>query len=212
MQTPQALRPVRDLLPEAVQRFLDAGGWVVVGAGLALIGLLLLLWVARQLLAGRRRRGPPQPDLTEVLADYPPPPALWGTKRLTIHGLPVRIRLIVAAPLGTEGGSVQAEGIDAMLDLIVPGISDAIRADRPRVRIWPTQLSWPGFTAAFRRHAVRPDPESPLSRWVLLMGRALINQRLVALGFAFLADQENSLHYVTLNQPHQWMEVLRMRK
>jgi hypothetical protein len=210
MEAPSFLKPLIESLPPDWQPFVNAGGWLI---PCALVGFIILLFVwskVRGLFRGRRpaaRRS----DLTEELGSYLPPPALWGTRRLTVHGMPVRIRLIVAAPLGHEGGYVHEGQIEQLLDMIVPGMGSFVRADQPCIRVWATQLSYEGFTASFRRHAVRPDGDRQISRWVMLMGKALINRRPVALGFALLADQENTLNRVILDQPHEWMQAVRVQ-
>lgn len=209
---PDALKPWIESAPPEVQPFLNQGGWMLVLAVGAVLILLLVASVVGWLFGRRRRRIVELPDLTEDLASYPPPPALWGDRRLTVYDLPVRVRLVVLAPLGTESVQVREEDVGQVLDLVVPGLSAMLKTDKPRVRIWPTQLSQQGFVAAFRRHAQRPDPENPLSRWVLVMGKALIGRRPVALGFALLADRDNTLNRVVVEQPHQWMEVLRLKR
>jgi hypothetical protein len=199
-------------LPAETQPFLNAGGWAPVTAVLGLVSLALLVTLVRGLLRRRRRALPrPELDLTEDLSTYPPPPALWGKQRLTLHGLAVRTRLIVIAPLGTEAGEVAPDQVEQLLDQVVPGISQVLRGDKPRIRIWPTQLSYAGFQAAFRRHTQRPEAEHQVSRWVLLIGKAFIARRPIALGFAFLANQDNTLGHVILDHPHQWMEALRLQ-
>jgi hypothetical protein len=128
-----------------------------------------------------------------------------------VHGLPVRLRLIVAAPLGYEAGDILLDEVEALLNYLVPGLSQMLEADRPRIRTWPTQFSSQGFVAAFLRHTLTPDPERQLSRWVLVIGKALMEHRPVAVGLVLLADQENLLGRITLEHPHQWLEALRIR-
>jgi hypothetical protein len=211
MPPPDALKPLIDLTPPEVQNFLNAGGWLIGVALLILLALVIMASVVRSLFGRRRKPVHAEADLTENLATYPPPPALWGGKRLTVYDLPVRVRLVVAAPLGTEAGAIALEHIEPLLDQVVPGLSTFIKSDKPRLRAWPTQLSYLGFGAAFRRHTLRPDPDSQVSRWVLVMGKALIGQRPIAIGLACLADRDNTLNRVVIEQPHQWMEVVRIR-
>jgi hypothetical protein len=211
MNPPSVLEPLIEPLPPEVQAFLRAGGWLIGAGVLALLVVLVLLGLVRRLF---RRRGPTplaESGLLEDLATYPNPPALWGQRRLTLHGLPVRVRLVVAAPLGYEAGEVRPDQIEGVLDQVMPGLGQIIKSDKPRVRVWPTQLSYQGFIAAFRRNTQLPGGGGPVSRWVLLMGKGLIDRRPVALGLAFLADQDNTLARVTLEHPHQWMEVLRFK-
>lgn len=211
MPPPDALKPWIEAAPPEIQPFLNGGGWLLVVAIVAIVGLLIVFGLLGALFGRRRKRIAEIPDLTEDLGNYPPPPALWGDRRLTVYELPVRLRLVVAAPLGTESVLLREEDVGQLLDVVVPGLSVLLKTDKPRVRIWPTQLSQQGFVAAFRRHARRPDPENSVSRWVLVMGKALVGRRPVALGFALLADRDNTLNRVIVEQPHQWMEVLRLR-
>jgi hypothetical protein len=209
MQSPDFLKPLIDLLPPDARPFFTNGGWLIPFAVIGFI-FLLIAWSLLKRLFAKRRAVSTEMDLTEDLGAYPIPPALWGTRRLTLHGLPVRIRLVVAAPLGHEGRYVHADQMERLLDQIVPGLSHFLNADKPRVVVWPTQLSAQGFAAAFRRNAQRPDPDKPLSRWVLVMGRGLVDRRPLVFGFAMLADKDNTLGRVELQHPHQWMEVLRL--
>ncbi len=175
--------------------------------GIVLLALLLVL--LRRLF--RRTRTPISgPDLTEDLAQYPPPPAQTAGRTLTLYNMPVRLRLIVVAPLGYEASQIEAD-VPTLLDRILPGLGRFVYADMPRVRVWPTQLSHQGFHAAFRRWAVIPDEPHEPSRWVLAMGRILVERRPIGIGMALLANQENTLGRVVLEQPQQWMDGLRIR-
>src|SRR5262245_48815305 len=42
----------------------------------------------------------PEDPLKERLAEYPPPPGKPGSRQLIIEGVPLRLRLVVVAPLG----------------------------------------------------------------------------------------------------------------
>lgn len=188
------------LAGEHGQTLLLAGG---VGLGLLLLAVLLVLL--------RRRPAPvAEPALTEALAELPPPPPLAeGEEPLRCHGLPVRIRLIVAAPLGTDAGGLAIEDVVPLLEAAMPGLGALAHRDQPKVRLWPTQLSTQGFTASFRRHAQLPDPEATVKPWIQLCGRVLRHRRPFALGLALLADRDHTLGPLVLEKPHQWMEVLR---
>ncbi len=211
MDPPDFLKPLIDLLPPDAQGFMNAGGWLVIVLLVALVALAILWGFLRRLFRPRRRTAVTEPNLTEDLSTYPPPPPLWGEQRLTIYGLPVRLRLVVAAPLGYEAGQVRGEDIEAILGQVVPGLGQVVRGDKPRIYIWPTQLSYQGFAAAFRRNTLLPDPESQLTRWVLLMGKALVERRPLAIGLVLLSEQENTIARVSLEHPHQWFETLRVK-
>jgi hypothetical protein len=189
--------------------------WQTDGPGYALAGgcvvlLLIIVLIIRRFLQ-RRRQEVPDVKLVEKLGDYPPPPPLLNaTHRVTVHNLPVRFRLVVAAPLGREAESIPLEDVDFLLDGIVPNLPGPAKADLPRIRVWPTQLSHQGFIAAFRRNTQVPHPDSRSSRWILMVGKVLFEGRPFGLGLALLADQVNTLGTIVVQHPHEWMGVLRI--
>lgn len=189
--------------------------WQGSGSGYVLAGacvLLLLLFVA--VLRGylrRQNRAKADDKLVEKLGAYPPPPPLMQTdKRVTVHNLPVRFRLVVAAPLGREAENMPMEDVDFLLDAAVPDLPAFVKADLPRIRVWPTQLSHQGFIAAFRRNTQVPHPETRTSRWVLMVGKVLFEGRPFGLGLAMLADQVNTLGTLVVQHGHEWMATLRV--
>ena len=183
------------------------GPFLIVGVGVV-FGLMLLTALVKLF----RRRSTPvaEVELTEELGQLPPaPPLAEGALPLQCHGLKCRIRLLVVAPLGTDAGSVAIEDVIPLLESAMPGLGAIARRDQPRIRLWPTQLSTQGFTAAFRRHAQLPDPEATIKPWILVMGRVLRLRRPFALGMALLADRDHTLGPIQLDKPHEWMEVIR---
>src|SRR5262249_22512846 len=105
-----------NLLPQAARDFLDAGGWYLVLALLA-VGVLLLIaavFPRTGRLFARRREPDPDAGLRETLAEYPPPPGGPGPKRLLVEGVPARIRLVVIAPQG-KAAKVDADKAEPLL-------------------------------------------------------------------------------------------------
>src|SRR5690242_475662 len=111
-----------------------ANNWVLiaVGAG-ALVAALVLLRIA----TSRKR---PHPDLErgqrENLAEYPPPPPVSG-RRLSVNGTPARVRLVVVAPAGKQHDPIGPDDIPDILDDVLRGLGSFVKADKPRVRVWP---------------------------------------------------------------------------
>src|SRR5687767_1143082 len=95
-------KPPKELieaLPEDVGVWLEGWGWYVVLGVAAVIIMLLLLGLfsfLRKLFA--RKRQIPTHNLEEYFAQYPPLKPSSGDRRLTIEGVPVRLRLVVVAP------------------------------------------------------------------------------------------------------------------
>ena len=199
-----------DVFPESVRQHLEGPVGIVV---LAVIGLLAVYVLARlagvlwrMLAAGK---GVSEASLKEVLADYPPPPGQPGPRRLTVEGLPVRVRLVVVAPVGKEH-PIRPDEVEELLEQTVRGMKGIVLEDRPRVRVWPPQLSKQGFAPTFHRETEKPESEGRPSRWVLVAGPALAGRRPILLGLALWADTPNTLGRLTLD-PGRWAEVVRVQ-
>lgn len=173
----------------------------VVGGGLFLL-LLLLLWLRR----GRAAPVDPQAGLIERLADYPP--AGPGPQRLYLRGQPLRLRLVVLAPMGKR--PLPADGaIEPLLDQVVRGLGDIVRQDRPRLRAWPPQLSQHGFAPTFFRLTPRPEPSGQASPWILAAGPVRAGGQQFLLGLALFADEATNEGNLIV-EVHQWHELFRI--
>src|SRR6266536_2993679 len=163
----------KDLFPESVRPHLDGPvGYAVlavVGLGVFLVLVFLATALWRTFVGGRGKGD--EEGLREKLAEYPPP-GPPGTRRLTVEGIPGRVRLVVVAPLGKEHPIAEAD-IGELVDGVVRGLRDVLAEDRPRIRVWPPQLSRQGFAPTFHREMEKPEPEGRPSRWILVAGPAL---------------------------------------
>ena len=204
---PQALI---DAVPEDVATWLSGWGWyLVLGVG-ALILLLLLLG----LLSFLRRlftRAPMHQaeNREERFAEYPPLKPSTGDRRLSIEGVPVRLRLVVVAPAGTES-KFDEDHIDRLLDRILPGLGAIYHGDKPRVRIWPRQLSHEGFTKHLHRNTIIPEGEKKLSPWAVLAGMAKLDDCQVMLGLGLQALKPTTIGRKSIGA-HEWDVLLRVR-
>src|SRR5262249_10679176 len=141
MKPPQWLM---DLLPQAGRDFLDAGGWYLVLAVALVLVLVVVGLVLRSLAKMFARKEPPREEgLRENLAEYPPAPGKPGPRRLHVEGFPARVRLVTIAPMGKQA-TVTAEQAEQLLEHVVRGLGNVCQYDKPRVRIWPPQLSVEG--------------------------------------------------------------------
>ncbi|HKB03307.1 MAG TPA: hypothetical protein VKD90_13870 [Gemmataceae bacterium] len=193
-----------DGLPDAIR---DNWVYAAIGAGL-LIALVVLYRIATS-----RKKPPPDLErgLREDLATYPLPPAAAGPRRLSVNGVPVRVRLVVVAPIGKQQTAILPDEVRALLDDVVRGLGGFVPTDKPRIRVWPPQLSVAGFAPTFHRLVVSPDRDRPTSRWVKLAGPARTGQRPILLGLALLADEPckmGDLHVETT----EWHEVLEVAR
>jgi len=196
------------LLPAELQDY----GWLILGvAGLLLflivVALIRGLW---RVLFPRRSRPAlldfgPKENLDELPLAADPA----GKRRLTVEGVPVRLRLVVLAPLGKKH-PISADAVGETLDRVLWGLGTMYQQDRPAVRIWEPQLSHQGFAAAFHRAMLKPEPEGRPSRWILVAGQTPARPHSILLGLAMWSDNVNLIGRLTL-EPGQWANVLRIQ-
>ncbi len=167
--------------------------------------LLFLLMVLRWL---RRRRPVIDPELAliEKLSDYPP--AGPGAQRLLLYNQPMRLRLVVLAPLGKR--ALPTDGaMESLLDRVLRGLGDIARQDRPRIRVWPPQLSQQGFPPKFFRLTQRPEQVGKPSPWVLVAGPVRTGGQQFLLGLALHSDEPTDEGNLSL-QVNQWRDAFRI--
>jgi hypothetical protein len=203
----------QDMLPAGLRDFLSNGGIWAVYAAAAVIALLAAAWLLKKIKS--LFRGGPRPvfasdhDLDQDLAQCPLSAAPPGDRVLTIYHQPVRVRMVVLAPVRRDV-EIDTATIDQLLDRVVPGLGEIVRWDRPRIRVWPAQLSHQAFATTFHRRMHKPEPDGKPSRWVLVAGKAQIGKQSLLLGMGLWADEKNAMGHVTLG-PSQWMDALRLR-
>lgn len=207
-QLKETLAPLINLLPPEARAY-----WRALLAGAALVALLVALalcrWLFRALFGRRRRVREMDLGPRENLSDDPIPLEPAGRRRLTVEGLPVRLRLVVVAPLGKQA-AVQEDEIAALLDQVLWGLGTIFQRDRPRVRLWPAQLSGHGFVASFQRCMQKPEAEGQPSRWILIAGQTPARPQPLLLGLALWGDVVNRIGRMNL-EPGQWASVLRIQ-
>jgi hypothetical protein len=207
------LSPLTDWMPPELRGLLDVEVWWLIELTVALLLLLVLGLLARAVwraVFGRREQQEEwDRNLRVQLDECPLPVRAPGLRWLYIYHLPVRLRLVVLAPPGKDA-EVDALAVERLLDGVLPGLGGIAANDRPKIRVWPTQLSRKGFTAVFHRCTVKTEPEGQPSRWVLVAGRAMLGRQPVLLGLGLWAGEPNTIGRLTL-EPHQWLDVLRLR-
>lgn len=163
----------------------------------------------------RRRKAPPAtvapPEGINVaqLESHGPPS---GGLQLECYGAPVRVAAMVLAPMGTGGGFPSSEKLPEVIDRLVPGLGDFVARDRPLVRIWPPQLSPQGFANSFFAGCRLPGDRGKQTPWCSVAGRYLDSEVRILVGLILCTSAPNSLGEFTLEQPTQWMDLLRIRR
>jgi hypothetical protein len=171
-------------------------------------GILLLLVILIFLMSRVKKRVNPESGLDEDLSEYPPAPGKPGSRRLTVHGRPVRLRLVVVGPVGKR--AVAEGGVEALLDEVLRGLGQIAQQDKPRIKIWPPQLSQQGFAPTFFRKTQCPDRAGKPSHWLLAAGPSRAGGRPVLLGLAMWADDKGPMEQKILTET-EWDEALQIK-
>jgi len=174
---------------------------VVVGL---LVAILVVLKIARS-----RKKEPPDLEKAwrEDLKTYPLAPAAADPRRLTVNGIPGRLRLVVMAPTGKTQENIMPDNVAELLNNVVRGLGAFVATDRPRINVWPPQLSITGFAPTFHRLVESPDSADRPSRWVKLAGPARTGKPPILLGLAIYADEPCQLGDINV-ETTEWGELL----
>jgi hypothetical protein len=204
LDAPKALT---DLLPENLRAYAIyiAGGVVCIGA---LIVLLLFVAILRFLFGGRAKKGE-EKSLIENLQEYPDLKSSTGDRQLRVEGVPVRLRLVVVAPAGTAS-EVDLDELESILEKILPGLGEIYKHDKPRVKVWPKQVSYQGFATHFHRNMETGAEEGVQTRWVMVAGRVKLGKFQIMMGLALQSIKPNTVGRRTVDS-HEWASVLRAR-
>jgi hypothetical protein len=181
--------------------------------GGAAVGGLIVLAILLKMLGGKSKKGHKDLEKTqhERLDEYPNAPAAQGGKRLVIDGIDVRVRLVVFAPVGTERRPIDVDEAPEMLDDLLRGLGGFTKTDKPRVRIWPAQLSVAGWPPTFFRLVESPDEDGRKSNWIRVAGTIKISGKPHLLGLALYSDEANKVGTMIL-EPTDWTRHLQIEK
>jgi hypothetical protein len=205
----KTLSPLTDWMPPDVRDWLPVEAWWMILLVLALLALLLVGHLLRGLFRRRPRQVEWDTGLRLDLDECPLPAGPPGNPVLFAYHLPVQLRLVVLAPTGKEA-NLDGAAVERLLDRLVPGLAAVARNDRPLIRVWPRPLSHQGFINSFHRCTTKREPDTEPSRWILLAGRTQGTTPPVLLGLGLWAEEANTVGRLNL-QPHQWLDVLRLR-
>lgn len=217
-QLEEDLAPMTRHLPEPIQHFLAGGGWWVVIGILVVLALVWLRSLLRRLvgaLSGPRRRkrrrtkkvDPLKVNLRELGEGF----TESGPERLTVKGVPARMRLVILSRGSRNTGDISEEMADRVLDWIKEGLAGATAADYPRMVVWPPFYSVDGFATALAAHVAIPEPKGRKSRWVIVAGHVKMGPSFVHVGLGLYADEATTLRNLQV-RGEKWVGVLGIQK
>jgi hypothetical protein len=194
----------QEILDPELQRLLIPAAGVL----LALVAMAVALRMWTRL---RRRRPVGEPQSLEInvaaLGDAGPPA---GGPALSVHHVPVRLALLVLAPVGRGSELPRASELPQLLDNAVPGLGRLLGPHGTRIKLWPPQLSTHGFAAALFANVRLPGDRGKGTPWCSIAGKFMARERGYLAGLVLRAAAPNSLGQLTLERDTDWLDALRI--
>ncbi len=184
------------------------------GLALPAAAVLIVLLVLGYLLLRRKKPAPrAEPELPRVDVNQlgqqgpsPEPPVL------ECQGVPVRLAAVIVAGAGRLAPAPAQEIVGQVLEQVVPGLEAVYRRDRPQVVCWPSQLSTRGFAQAVFGNTPLPGDRGKGSIWCIAAGRCDYQGKQYLAALVLAAGAPNTMTHFTLEQPHEWQSLLRVRQ
>lgn len=196
------------VLPMAIEQIAYLAG--AAGAGVVL--LLLVLILRRLFRRPRQQPSPPVSSLDVAVAKLPAHGPPNESPRLECYGVPVRLAVLVLAPVGRSGHMPPADQLVNVVDLLLPGLVDVVSLHRPEVRFWPPQLSSQGFVHAFFHHCALPGDKGKGTPWCSVAGKFNAAGEHLLAGLVCCADRPIGLGQIAIAHEGQWNDVLRITR
>jgi len=188
--------------------------FVILAVGAVFLLIMLALIVIVLWFAFRRKPAPPPAkpldrsidvsalDASGAPADVP---------QLEYYGCPVRLAILILAPVGRDGSIPEKEQLPELFEQFVPHFLQVVAAHQPLLHFWPAQISTVGFTNSFFSNVPLPSDRGKGTPWCGMAGR------FTALGGHYLAgivccgDEATGLGQMVIEQEGQWRDVLRVK-
>lgn len=188
------------------------GVWQL-GLGMALLLAGVVILILARLLAGRATPAPdatirvPSVDVASLKVAGPAPTGPW----LEFYGTPVRVAVVVLAPVGRNSRAPQREELPQLLEQLVPRLGEVTSAHEPVVHVWPEQLSSQGFSNAFFNNASLPGDRGKGTPWCSVAGKFTAAARQYLIGLVCCGEKENGLSQLIIEHEGRWNDVLRVK-
>ena len=185
---------------------------VLVGVGFFLVLLVIAILLWRRF---RRREEiviPPPVDVGIDVARLPTRGPDDTNLQVEVYGTPVRIALIVLAPVGRDGSIPQPDEVLEIVEQLVPNFAEAILRDQPLIRAWSGQLSSQGFANSFFNNVALPGDRGKGTPWCSLVGKFTARKQQFLAGIVCCGEGDNALSQYTIQHEGQWNDVLRVRR
>ena len=196
-----------DILPQIDWLLIVAVGVV------AMLILFAMLAVGVWFLFGRKPEPPPPKavDRSIQVAGLDPSDAPTDVPQLEYYGCPVRLAILVVAPVGRGGKIPDKELLPELFDQLVPHFLQVVAGHRPQLHFWPPQVSAAGFTNSFFGKAALPGDRGKGTPWCGIAGRfSAFGQQYLA-GLICCGAGATGLGQLVIENELQWPDVLRVK-
>ncbi len=204
----QVIQRLVGALQRSIDLLLNTPTGRMVGVGL--LGLVILALLTRRVV--RLFKKPSEVSLVDPLrvVDLTAEP-LGKTSRvdLKVHNMPVRLGVVVLAPLGRIDLPDDDE-LPSILDGLVPGLGAFIEIDKPIIRTWSNQVSVGGFANNLALHMQVENQDLTETPWCLVAGKTKRPDGLLLVTLALAAATQNRLGVVRLEDESQWMQAIQV--
>ena len=187
----------------------DTLPYIILGVG-AVAALLVIAFILLKLRGKKsQHQATTQPLAVNFtsLCDDPPPES---GARLEVYNVPMRLSLLALSPVVREGKIPPADQLPLVVDAIAPNLMQVMNQHQPDFRRWPPQLSSQGFAQVFFNTAPLPDGGKN-TPWCALAGRFDTPSGPMLAGLICVAATANAIGQVAINQPGQWLDILRVK-
>ena len=123
----------------------------------------------------------------------------------------MRLALLVLAPVGREGKIPESAQLPLVVDAIVPNLMQVLNDHQPKFDRWPPQLSSQGFSQVFFNNSPLPGDGGKNTRWCALAGRFDTSSGPFLAGLVCVAPNPNAIGQVSISQPGQWLDIVRVK-
>lgn len=175
----------------------------------ALLVAAVVIWLRRRPKGDDHAKG--EFDLTIPVGSLPSHGPEQVGPCLEFMHVPVRMAVLVLAPLGKKGAPPLATSAEQLCEAIVPGLGAVYRSHQPHVFMWPAQLSTEGFIHGFFRHAPLPGQQGRGTPWCAVAGRFADGEHFYLAAILCCAASPNSLGRMEARDVGPWLDVLRVR-
>jgi hypothetical protein len=178
----------------------------------AAIGVIVA-WIVWRVFRRRRRLAaiPRTPNLkidVSSLGEVGPPESFPA---LEFYNLPMRLAVVVLAPVGRDRELPPDDVLPQYFDAIVPGLDKVAALHQPLIRRWPSQVSASGFAHLFFSNARLPGMGGKGTAWTSAAGVFKMRNQPVMAGLVFRAALPNSLGQTIIDDEHKWLGCLRVK-